>query len=69
MDLPRERLLLMLVVLTGFAVLVGGWAGAFAHAQLGGLTEWVTRVAIGLVFLLVVVLFWVGFTRIDRKRD
>lgn len=34
MEIPTDRLLLMVIVVTGFAVLSGAWISGFAEAQL-----------------------------------
>ena len=67
MRIPTDRLLLMVVVATGFAVVGGGWAAALVHAEATGLEEWLLRAGIGVVFLVVLVGFWYLFTGIDRE--
>lgn len=68
MELPTDRILLMVIVFTGFAVLTGAWISGFLEAQVGMPEEWLGRGVVALIFFLVVALFWAGFTRIDRKR-
>ena len=69
MKIPTDRLLIMIVVATAFAVLAGGWAAALVHAEATGVQEWAWRVAIGIVFLAVLVGFWLRFSTIDEERE
>lgn len=68
MEVPIDRLLIVVVDATGFAVLAGGWVAAFVHAETTGLEERLFRVAIGAVFVLVLLAFWRVFGGIDRGR-
>lgn len=67
MDLPTDRLLLMIVAATGFAVLVGGWAAALVHAEAGGLEEWAWRIGIAAVFVAVLVGLYTEFWTMDER--
>ncbi|RQH00053.1 hypothetical protein [Natrarchaeobius oligotrophus] len=67
MNVPTDRLLLMLVVATGFAILVGGWAAALVHAEATGWEELALRAGIGATFFLVLLGAWSVFTGIDRE--
>ncbi len=58
MDVPTDRLLIMIVAATGFAVLVGGWAGGLVHAEATGWEEIGLRVAIGVVFFAILLGLW-----------
>lgn len=66
MDIPTDRLLIMLVVATGFAVLLGGWAGALVHAEATGLEELLLRVVIGALFFGALVVTWSRFRDTDE---
>jgi hypothetical protein len=66
MNAPTDRLLLMLVVATGFAVLVGGWAGGLARAELTGWEELAVRVGLVVLFFVVLVGLWQVFSGIDE---
>jgi hypothetical protein len=66
MNAPTDRLLLMLVVATGFAVLVGGWAGGLARAELTGWVELAVRVGLAVLFFVVLVGLWQVFSGIDE---
>ncbi len=66
-NLPTDRLLLMLVVATGFAVILGGWAASLVHAEATGLEQLALRVAIGAVFFLALVGTWYQFTKMDTE--
>ncbi|WP_290811767.1 hypothetical protein [Halovivax sp.] len=68
MNVPTDRLLIMVVVATGFAVVVGGWAAGLIRAEATGIEEWALRAGVGVLFLLVLVIAWTGFSRIDAKR-
>ncbi len=67
MDLPTDRLLVMVLVATGFAVLAGGWAAALVRAEATGLEELALRGTIGVVFFLVLLGFWYLYTSLDRE--
>ncbi|ELY56666.1 hypothetical protein [Natronolimnohabitans innermongolicus] len=69
MDLPTDRLLIMIIVATGFAVVGGGWAASLVHAEATGTEEILLRVGIGAVFFAILVGFWLAFRRVDRQRD
>lgn len=69
MDIPTDRLLMMVIVATGFAVAFGGWAAALVHAEATGLEELALRAGIGVVFFLILLGFWYLFTRVDRERE
>lgn len=66
MNVPTDRLLIMVVVATGFAVLVGGWAGGLVRAEATGLEEIGLRVGIGAVFVAVLLGIWFAFREIDQ---
>lgn len=67
MDVPTDRLLLMIIVATGFAVVGGGWAASLVHAEATGVEEIGLRIAIGVVFFLILVAFWTLFSGIDDE--
>ncbi|ELY47494.1 hypothetical protein [Natronorubrum sulfidifaciens] len=67
MNVPTDRLLLMLVAATGFAVVAGGWAAALVHAEATGLEALILRVAIGAVFFVVLFGFWTLLSRTDDQ--
>lgn len=69
MDVPTDRLLIMIVVATGFAVLVGGWAAGIVHAEATGIEEIGLRIAIGTLFLVVLLGGWRVFSGIDEERS
>lgn len=64
-----DRLVILLIAATGFAVLLTGWAGGLieAEAPIG----WEIALIGGLVLLVLLVLagFWTEFSLIDRDRD
>ena len=66
-NVPVDRLLIMLVVATGFAVVGGGWAAALVHAEATGPEEIGLRVAIGAVFFLILLSFWYLFSGMDDE--
>ncbi len=66
MDVPTDRLLIMIVAATGFAVLVGGWAGGLVHAEATGWEEIGLRVAIGVVFFAILLGLWSMYGGIDE---
>lgn len=66
MNVPTDRLLIMLVVATGFAVLVGGWAGGLARAELAGWEEIAIRIGLGVLFFVVLIGLWRVFSGIDE---
>ncbi|SDQ18534.1 hypothetical protein [Natronobacterium texcoconense] len=66
MNVPTDRLLVMLVVATGFAVLVGGWAGGLVHAEVTGWEELALRGSIGLAFFFILFGLWQLFDRMDE---
>ncbi|WIV68148.1 hypothetical protein [Natrialbaceae archaeon AArc-T1-2] len=67
MNVPTDRLLIMLVVATGLAVLVGGWAGGLVRAEATGSEELALRVGIGAVFFVVLLGVWHVFKNIDEE--
>lgn len=69
MDIPNDRILLMVIVVTGFVVLTGALAAGLVEAQLEGANELSALGAIGLLFVAVLVMFWTGFRRIDRRQE
>ncbi|NGM69275.1 hypothetical protein G6M89_09690 [Natronolimnobius sp. AArcel1] len=66
MDIPTDRLLIMVIVATGFAVLIGGWAGGLVHAEATGLEELGLRVGLGVVFFAILLGVWYQFSRVDE---
>lgn len=66
MDIPTDRLLIMVIVATGFAVLAGGWAAALVQAEVTGLEEIALRGGIGAIFFLILLGFWYVYTSLDR---
>ena len=67
MDIPTDRLLIMVIVATGFIVLIGGWAGGLASAEAAGLREVGWLAVLGVVFLAVLGGVWFRFRRVDEK--
>ncbi|MCU4752809.1 hypothetical protein OB919_12625 [Halobacteria archaeon AArc-curdl1] len=67
MNIPTDRLLLMIIVATGFAVLAGGWAAALVRAEASGTEALLLRVAIGAVFFVILLGFWHLYSRIDEE--
>ncbi|MCU4926179.1 hypothetical protein OB905_09315 [Halobacteria archaeon AArc-dxtr1] len=67
MNVPTDRVLLMLIVATGFAVVGGGWAASLVHAEATGTEELLFRVGIGAVFFAILLGFWYVFAGIDRE--
>ncbi|RQG89495.1 hypothetical protein [Natrarchaeobius chitinivorans] len=57
----------MIVAATGFAIVFGGRGGAFVHAEATGVEETLLRIAIGVVFFVVLAGSWYVFTSIDRE--
>ncbi|GAB7019870.1 hypothetical protein [Halostagnicola bangensis] len=66
MNVPTDRLLVMIIAATGFAVLVGGWAGGLVHAEATGWEEIGLRVAIGIVFFAILLGLWSKYGDIDE---
>ncbi|TYL40721.1 hypothetical protein CV102_02560 [Natronococcus pandeyae] len=66
MNVPPDRLLIMFIVATGFAVLVGGWAGGLVRAETGGLEAIGLRIGLGIVFFAVLLGLWQVFRGIDE---
>ncbi len=64
MDIPTDRHLIMVIVATGFAVLIGDWAGGLVHAEATGLKEIGLRVGLGVVFFAILLGLWYQFERI-----
>ncbi|ADD06176.1 uncharacterized protein Nmag_2617 [Natrialba magadii ATCC 43099] len=69
MNVPTDRLLIMIIVATGFAIVGGGWAAALVQAEMSGFEEIALRVGIGVVFFAILIGFWYVFTQIDRDHD
>ncbi len=67
MDIPTDRLLIMVLAATGFSVVIGGWAGALVHAEATGFEELLLRVGIGAVFFVVLLAAWVVFSRTEDE--
>lgn len=67
MNVPPDRLLIMLIVATGFSVLVAGWAGGLVNAETGGWEEIGLVVGLGIVFLAVLLGIWRVFSGIDEN--
>ena len=57
-----------MVVATGFAVLIGGWAGGLVQAEATGLEELGMRVGLGVVFFAVLLGVWYTFSNVDEGR-
>lgn len=68
MDIPTDRLLIMLIVATAFAVIGSGWAAGLVHAEATGWTEYALRIAISVAFLGVLVAFWFAFRHADKEQ-
>ncbi|WP_436345177.1 hypothetical protein [Natronorubrum sp. FCH18a] len=64
-----DRLVILLIAATGFAVLIAGWAGGLVEAEAP--IGWEIALIGGLFLLLILVLvgFWTEFSLIDRKRE
>ncbi|WP_255166967.1 hypothetical protein [Natrononativus amylolyticus] len=69
MDIPTDRVLIMIVAATGFAVLVGGWAGGLARAEASGFEEIAIRVGLGAVFLIAMIGAWYLFAGVDEESE
>jgi len=69
MDIPTDRLLIMLIVATGLAVVAGGWAAGLVHAEATGTEELLLRFGIAAVFFLVLLGVWSVFSGIDEERS
>ncbi|MEY7847599.1 hypothetical protein AB7C87_00125 [Natrarchaeobius sp. A-rgal3] len=67
MNISTDRLLIMVVAATGFAIVFGGWTGALVHAEASGWGEIALRIGIGAVFFAVLAGSWYVFTGIDRE--
>lgn len=65
MDVPTDRLLIMVVVATGLAVLIGGWAGGLVQAETGGWTEIGLYAGLGLLFFAALLGLWYVFGSLD----
>ncbi|RKD95043.1 hypothetical protein [Halopiger aswanensis] len=68
MNIPTDRLLIMVVVVTAFAVLFVGWAGGLVEAEAVGLNELGLQIGLAAVFLVVIAGIWYQFSRIDEER-
>ncbi|MFP9190366.1 hypothetical protein [Natronosalvus vescus] len=68
MAIPTDRLLIMVIVATGLAVVVGGWAGGLVHAEATGWEEIGLRVALGVLFLVILLGAWSRFSSIDEEQ-
>lgn len=64
-----DRLVILLIAATGFAVLVAGWAGGLVEAEAPFGWEHALLIGLLLVFLLVLIGFWTEFNLIDRERE
>lgn len=69
MALPRDRLLLMVIAITGLIVVIAGWAGGLLQAEAEGWTGWAARIGLVVALILVLAIVWLGFTQIDRKES
>ncbi|GAB3674890.1 hypothetical protein [Halopiger thermotolerans] len=69
MDIPTDRLLIMVVVVTGFAVLFAGWAGGLVEAEAVGINELGLQIGLAVVFVAVIAGIWYQFSRIDDERS
>lgn len=67
MNIPTDRLLIMVVVVTAFAVLFVGWAGGLVEAEAVGLSERGLQVALAAAFVAVIAGIWYQFSRIDDE--
>ncbi|MXV63053.1 hypothetical protein GS429_13440 [Natronorubrum sp. JWXQ-INN-674] len=67
MNVPTDRLLIMIIVATGFAVVVGGWAASLVHAEATGMAEVGLRVVIAAIFFAILLGFWLLFSGLDRN--
>ena len=66
-NVPTDRLLIMVIAATGFAVLIGGWATALVRTEATGIEALAIRGGIGVLFVLVLVGFWYLYSGIDRE--
>lgn len=66
MNIPTDRLLIMLIVVTGFSVLIAGWAGGLVDAEATGLNELGLGIGLGVIFIAVLVGIWYEFYRVDE---
>lgn len=69
MNVPTDRLLILLIVATGLAVVIGGWAGGLVHAEATGAEEIGLRIGIGAVFFVTLLGIWYVFSEIDEERN
>ncbi|THE62901.1 hypothetical protein D8Y22_20830 [Salinadaptatus halalkaliphilus] len=69
MNVPTDRLLIMLIVATGFAVVVGGWAGGLVHTEATGWEEIGLRVGIAALLFVVLLGVWQVFKGVDEERS
>lgn len=66
MDIPTDRLLIMIVVATGFAVLLVGWAASLVRTETTGWTEIALGVGVVAVFVAALVVAWRQFGGMDK---
>lgn len=64
-----DRLLLMVIVVTGFVVLIAGWAGGLVQAEATGLGEFGLFGALALVFVAVTLGIWHWTREVDEERS
>lgn len=64
-----DRLVILVIAVTGFLVLIAGWAGGLVEAEAP--IGWEVALFAGLFGLLAIVLlgFWTEFSLIDRERE
>lgn len=60
-----DRLVVVLIAATGFAVLIVGWAGGLIEAEVPGVSQYVLLGLLGFAFLAVLVGIWTAFGEVD----
>lgn len=61
-----DRLVILVLAATGFAVLIMGWAGGLVQAELGGFAETAVLGALVVLFVLALAAIWREFGRVDE---
>ncbi|WP_440763815.1 hypothetical protein [Natronorubrum sp. DTA7] len=64
-----DRLVILLIAATGFAVLIAGWAGGLVEAEAPIGWEFALMGGLFLLLILVLIGFWMEFSLIDRDRE
>jgi len=61
-----DRIMIMVVVATGFAVIFAWWSG-FVEAEIGGVSEYLIRGGLIALFLVLMVVIWRRFEAMDES--